>query len=177
MEFPRFQPSEVDELVDLLASEEWPFHANSRVDADTVRRRVADGGYDNAAERTFWIADGAEKLGLVRLMDLDDGTPLFDLRIRAAHRGRGIGTAAVAWLTNYVFTTFPELNRIEGTTRQDNQAMRRAFRRTGYVKEAHYRESWPAPDGNRDAIGYAILRRDWENGTVTAPDWDDEQRT
>ena len=25
-----------------------------------------------------------------------------------------------------------------------------------------------------DAIGYAILRRGWETGTVPRPDWDDE---
>lgn len=25
-----------------------------------------------------------------------------------------------------------------------------------------------------DAIGYTILSNDWETGTVTRPDWDDE---
>ena len=36
-----------------------------------------------------------------------------------------------------VFTEFPDIDRIEGTTRQDNRAMRRTFIRCGYVKEAH----------------------------------------
>jgi RimJ/RimL family protein N-acetyltransferase len=53
--------------------------------------------------------------------------------------------------------------------------MRRTFIRCGYVKEAHWRRSWAGRDGTLyDAIGYGILRSDWETGTVTRPDWDDE---
>jgi RimJ/RimL family protein N-acetyltransferase len=53
--------------------------------------------------------------------------------------------------------------------------MRRTFRTCGYVKEAHYRQAWPSPGGTiNDAVGYAILRTDWQAGTVTPPDWDDE---
>ena len=36
-------------------------------------------------------------------------------------------------------------DRVEGTTREDNHAMRRVFDKTGYVQEAHYREARPAP--------------------------------
>ncbi|WP_432135500.1 hypothetical protein [Streptomyces sp. bgisy154] len=53
--------------------------------------------------------------------------------------------------------------------------MRRVFRACGYVEEAHYRQAWPTEDGTVcDAVGYAILRRDWRTGTTTLPDWDDE---
>ncbi|MEV0196783.1 hypothetical protein [Nonomuraea sp. NPDC050691] len=35
--------------------------------------------------------------------------------------------------------------------------------------------AWPAPDGTvHDAVAYAILRRDWQSGTVPLPQWDDE---
>ena len=116
-----------------------------------------------------------ERDGLVRLMDLCDDTPLFDLRIRSEHRGRGLGGQALPWLTRYVFTEFPQVQRFEGTTRQDNLAMRRTFQKCGYVKEAHYRDAWPTSDGEvRDAVGYAILRRDWLSGSTTVPDWNDE---
>ncbi|MFS4103262.1 hypothetical protein [Streptomyces sp. PD-S100-1] len=40
--------------------------------------------------------------------DLWDATPLFDLRIRSGHRGRGLGRQALTWLTRYVFTEFPQ---------------------------------------------------------------------
>ena len=36
-------------------------------------------------------------------------------------------------------------------------------------EEAHYRQSWPAPDGSwRDSVGYAILRADWEENQPKA---------
>ncbi len=173
MEFRRFAATEVDELAGFLAGDAWPFHVNAQVDEDAVRAHVADGHYDSAATRTFWIVDG-EPVGVVRLFDLDDDTPMFDLRVKTAARGQGIGTLAVRWLTEHVFTEFPAVHRIEGTTRQDNLAMRAVFRRCGYAKEAHYRQVWPGPGGERyDAVGYAILRDDWSTGTVTTTDFDD----
>jgi hypothetical protein len=68
------------------------------------------------------------------------------------------------------------VERLEGTTRQDNVAMRRTFRAVGFVKEAHYRRGWPAPrrDGRLlDAVGYALLRTDWRDGTTTPVEWHD----
>jgi RimJ/RimL family protein N-acetyltransferase len=113
--------------------------------------------------------------GLIRLMDLGERTPMFDLRLRAQWRGKGIGGQALRWLTAYLFTELPAIARVEGNTRQDNRAMRRAFQRAGYVKETHYRDGWPLDGGEvYDGVGYAILRRDWLAGTTTAPEWHDE---
>ena len=103
-------------------------------------------------------------------MDLTDYTPLFDLRIRAEHRSRGIGVRAVNWLTRYLFEELTDIRRVVGTTRQDNRAMRRVFQRCGYAQEAHYREAWPAMDGTvHDTVCYAILRRDWLRGEGDGP--------
>jgi RimJ/RimL family protein N-acetyltransferase len=169
MEFSQVERTDVEALTHFLTADEWPFHAKPKLGPDDVRDRLEKGAFDDA----FWIVDAGEKAGLVRLMDLDDGTPLFDLRIAGAARGRGLGEAAVRWLTEHVFTHYAT-NRIEGTTRQDNHAMRRVFAKAGYVKEAHYRDAWPAHDGPHDSVGYAILRRDWETGTTTAVNWADE---
>ncbi len=166
MEFTQVQRHEADEVVAFMTAEEWPFHTEPKADGGAVHARVAGGAYDDA----FWITEGQDRLGIVRLLDLDDGTPLFDLRVRASARGRGVGTAAVRWLTSHVFTNH-DTNRIEGTTREDNHAMRRIFTKAGYVKEAHYRDAWPGPDRLFDTVGYAILRQDWASGTVTAVDW------
>jgi RimJ/RimL family protein N-acetyltransferase len=176
IEFSRFSPdADTEALVGFLTGEEWPFHAGVQ-EAEAIRRRAAEGVYDDEESRTFWVVADGERAGLVRLQDLADDTPMFDLRVRAAWRGRGLGTAAVRWLTSYLFEEFPEVRRIEGQTRQDNHAMRAVFRRCGYAKEAHYREAWPAADGTGyyDTVAYAVLRRDWLSGTVTLPDWDDE---
>ncbi|NBE92952.1 GNAT family N-acetyltransferase [Nonomuraea sp. KC401] len=178
IEFTPYSSGDVDALADFLTGSHWPFHAGTQ-DAETVRQRAGSGLYWNDESRTFWVLADGERAGLVRLQDLADDTPMFDLRIRADRRGKGLGTAAVAWLTSYLFTEFPHVTRIEATTRQDNHAMRAALRRSGYAKEAHYREAWPAPDGGtpHDSVGYAVLRHDWISGTVTLPDWHDEPAT
>jgi RimJ/RimL family protein N-acetyltransferase len=167
----RFDAGEAEALADFLAGEPWPFHVIETVDRADVLNRVAEGYYDE----TYWIEVDGERAGIVRLFDLDDTTPMFDLRISARHRGKGLGQAAVRWLTDRLFGEFAHVERIEGTTRQDNVAMRRVFRRCGYVKEAHYRRAWPDASGHRyDSVGYAILRHDWQTGDTTMPDFHDE---
>jgi RimJ/RimL family protein N-acetyltransferase len=174
--YERVQTGDAAAFAGFLAAEAWPFHSGGPVDAESVASRVADGAYFSSSVHTYWITVDGRRGGFVRAFDLDEGTPLFDLRIASAYRGRGVGTAAVTWLTGYPFDLLRSINRIEGTTRVDNAAMRALFRSRGYVKEAHYREAWPdAAGGLRDAVGYAILRRDWCSGTVTPVDWDDEQ--
>ncbi|MFF9398865.1 GNAT family N-acetyltransferase [Streptomyces sp. NPDC014744] len=177
--YRRLVASDTGRLADFLINESWPFHGPTVLDRDAIHRRVRDGFYDGDDSRTFWITEDGEQVGLIRLFDLADvprgGAPLFDLRIGGAHRGRGLGGQALTWLTHYLFTEFPDLRRIEGTTRQDNRAMRRTFLSSGYVKEAHYRDAWPGEQGRvHDAVGYAILRRDWLSGVTTPPDWSDE---
>ena len=107
-------------------------------------------------------------VGLVRLLDLDDvddGSPLFDLRIGSAHRGQGFGTAAVTWLSDYLFAEFPVLHRIEATTRGDNAAMIAVLEGCGYRHEGRLREAWKSRDGSRhDTMLYALLRREWSGG-------------
>ena len=96
---------------------------------------------------------------------------MFDLRVASRVRGAGVGTAAVTWLTGHLLSGAGP-SRVEATTGQDNAAMRAVLARCGYVKESHYRRSWPAPDGTlHDAVGYAILRDDFLTGTTTPVDW------
>ena len=178
-EYRRFTAAEADALADFLLDTPWPFHVPSSPDRELILKRVADHFYDGDDSRTFWIISGGQRAGLLRLLDLTEVgrgvAPMFDLRLAPAHRRQGIGRQTVAWLTEYLFTTFPDLQRIEGNTRQDNLAMRRTFRSCGYVKESHYRAAWPGESGRlHDSIGYAVLRRDWLSGTTTLPDWDDE---
>lgn len=160
-----WRPADLDALVELLTGEDWPFHAGGRPDPEAVRARAAGGHYAGPSARTFWVVAEGARAGMMRLFDLDDGSPMFDLRLRAAYRGRGLGTAAVRWLTAHLFAELPDATRIEATTRSDNVAMQRALVRCGYVREARYREAWPVPGGPPlDALGYAVLRREWAAG-------------
>lgn len=163
-------------LVKFLTSEVFPFHVNARASTEQVERWWAEGRFRGAGSATFWIhTDDEGPLGIVTLDDLDDldgGSPLFDLRLAECHRGRGLGATILRAVTDHVFRTYPDVNRFEGTTREDNLAMRATFRRAGWVKEAHYREAWPVPDGPPVAsIGYAMLRHDWRDATTTPVDW------
>jgi RimJ/RimL family protein N-acetyltransferase len=77
-------------------------------------------------------------------------------------------------LTDYVFERYPTLRRFEGQTREDNIAMRKVFVRSGWVKEAHYRQAWPIEGAEPKAsIAYGVLRCDCETETITPVDWDD----
>lgn len=175
IDFRRTLDSDTDDLIRFLTNESWPFHTVSDVDRATARQWIDEGRFESEDNRSFWIVADKETVGFFRLMDLTDDTPLFDLRIRSEHRKRGIGVRAVTWLTRFLFEEFPQVCRIEGTTRQDNRPMRRVFLRCGYAKEAHYRDAWPASDGTvHDTVGYGILRRDWESGRVTRVQWNDE---
>jgi RimJ/RimL family protein N-acetyltransferase len=165
-------------VVDFLTAHEWPFHVRRRPTADTVTAAIEDGAFDDEDHATFWLVEGGVRVGLAVLEDLTDDTPLFDLRLATHARGRGLGLAALRALTEHVFATRPQTGRFEGQTRADNAAMRQVFRRAGFVKEAHYREAWPAEDGRLLAsVGYGVLRRDWESRTVTPVTWDDEPST
>jgi RimJ/RimL family protein N-acetyltransferase len=172
-------PAEREALAVWLSSERWEFHSNPDLERERVLKLVDDGNFfDGPNNATFWIMLETERAGLIRLFDLEDigdGEPLFDLRIRSNFRKRGLGTMAVKWLTDHLFSNHRILERISGTTRSDNLAMRSVFRRCGYAKEAHYRHSWPSADGQIfDTVGYGILRKDWANKTITPIDWHDE---
>jgi RimJ/RimL family protein N-acetyltransferase len=174
-------PAEREVLAMWLSSERWPFHSSPVFEHEQVLKLLDDGDhFDGPNNASFWIMLEAERAGLIRLFDLEDigdGEPLFDLRLHSEFRGRGFGTQAVQWLTDHLFSNHDNLERISGTTRVDNLAMRGVFQRAGYAKEAHYRQSWPDEHGQRfDAVGYGILREDWARKTITPVDWYDEPR-
>lgn len=86
---------------------------------------------------------------------------MLDLRIGEALRGRGLAAPALNAATAHVFDAHPRVLRLEGQTREDNIAMRRAFARCGWLQEAHCRDGWPVADGGLAAsVAYAVLRRD-----------------
>jgi RimJ/RimL family protein N-acetyltransferase len=162
------------ELVDFLTAHEFPYHAVRRPTRADVEGWIDEGRFGGANDAAYWIASDRGRIGLVVLHDLTDDAPLFDLRLATEHRGKGYGAEVVAALATHVFTTMPGVNRFEGTTREDNVAMRKTFRRAGFVKEAHYREGWPVDGGLPLAsVAYGILRRDWQTGETTPVNWDD----
>jgi len=163
-------------LVAFLSSSGWPFHLDAILDASAAWSLIEAGVYKNSASsETFWVIDHDSRVGLVRLFDLSDSTPMFDIRVAETARRRGYGQQTVRWLTAHIFEDHPSTHRVEANTRQDNWAMRRVLEKCGYAKEAHYRQAWPTADGLLDSVGYSILRSDWSTGNVTPPDWADSK--
>lgn len=172
-------PKDKDRLIAFLTSEEWPFHVNRNLSKDKVLEMIEEGVFDGSSHESFWILDETKnEIGFFRLFDLedvDDGHPLFDLRIRSAYRGRGLGKSSLQWLTKYLFNKHPQLEKIAGTTRVDNIAMRKTFQASLFVKEGHYRKDWSTLTGEKfDSVKYGILREDWVTGTITPVVWNDE---
>jgi RimJ/RimL family protein N-acetyltransferase len=162
--FQRVGATEANEIVSFLTGSDWPFHGVARLSVEEAEAiSVAD-----AATSSFLIRRAGTAVGLVRLLDLDDvddGSPLFDLRIASGHRGQGFGTAAVKWLSSYLFVEYPVLHRIEATTRSDNSAMIAVLERCGYHHEGLLREAWKGRDGLRhDTMVYGLLRPEWSGG-------------
>lgn len=175
--FTRIDPVGVDRepLISFMTRNQFPFHVGSRLSRDQIETSIGKGRFRDEDNDSFWI-DHSEhgRIGFFRFEDLSDGSPLFDLRLDAPFRKRALGPEVLRAATHHVFTTMPAVNRFEGQTREDNVAMRKTFLRCGWVKEAHYRESWPDEKGTLLAsIAYAILRRDWETGETTHLIWDD----
>lgn len=164
-----------DDLVAFMTGNEFPFHVVPRPTRSQVESWIGEGAYRDEDNDSYWVEhDELGRIGFLRLEDLSDDAPLFDLRLAQDFRGRGLSVPTVKTATDHVFRTMPAVNRFEGQTREDNIAMRRTFLRCGFLKEAHYREGWPVEGGEPVAsVAYGILRRDWETGAVTTFVWED----
>ncbi len=161
VEFSELNPGDHDTLVDFLCANEWPFHARRQLTSNDVAAME----FSTPDVATFWIASDAERVGLVRVLDLGDigeGAPLLDVRIAGGHRRRGFGKLATRWVVDHLFDTHPTLHRIEANTRHDNVAMQRVLSDAGFTCEGRLREAWSGDGGPRfDTLIYGILRADW----------------
>lgn len=166
--------ADTEAIIGFLSSNRFLFHVDPAPTAEKVRAGVENGRFWNEESQGYWIDDDGVQLGMAVLQDLQDDTPMFDLRLEESRRGQGKGAGVVSALCDMVFNSMPGILRFEGQTREDNIAMRKTFLRAGFIKEAHYRLGWPTHDGGHVAsVAYGILRQDWESGTTTAIEWDD----
>jgi len=162
-----FKLSEKEKLFSMLSENDWPFHSGAKITRQLFDAQIQNEYYTGAGIKTFLVMNKEETVGFIRLFDLgkdfqDDETPLFDLRLVKRYRGCGFGKETLEQAVDYVFETYTNKTRIEGTTRKDNLAMCKVFEACGFVNEARYRESWRAASGELlDTLGYGMLRRDW----------------
>ena len=163
-----------NELIELYTSSSWPYHADPNPKVSEIQQRFDTGWYEDDRE-TYWIMDGAKRLGIVILSDVSDTIPmLYDIRLVRDSRGRGIGVKTMKWVADTLFQRSELIIRIEAYTRADNLTMRQVFSKSGFVKEGYLRDSWENDDGSiMDSLCYAIIRRDWQTGLTTEIDIND----
>ena len=159
--FEHVDNADNDAIARFLLASDWPFHGRHTLSiAEAKAITISDADTDS-----FWIREDGAAVGLVRLLDLgdvEDGSPLFDLRIGSEYRRRGVGVTAVKWLSRHLFVEYPLLHRVEATTRSDNVGMITVLERCGYRREGVLREAWRSHEGERfDAIIYGLLRHEW----------------
>ena len=157
-----------DRLTVFLPTQEFPFHLHQRRSRHEVESDISGGRYDTSLLLELWVAQ--EFAGFAAFEDIEDEGTMLDLRIAASRRGQGVGTYALPICCAHVFEHYP-VRRIEGVTRQDNLAMRKVFHNSGFVLESYYREGWSVGDRPVAALGYALLRSDWVQGTATPVPW------
>lgn len=149
---PLALPGDRDALADFLAGNTFRFHAGGTPAREQALARIDGGAWDGDDRRTWWLAEDGRRVGLVRADDLHDDTVMLDVRVADADRGRGLGVTALRLVAGEVFRT-TQASRLEGITRVDNLAMRRAFERAGWVQESHHRRAWPVDGGEPHAGG------------------------
>lgn len=176
MKLTEWTMEEQEQLIHFMTTNSWPYHGQEHPVRALIQKTIEEGGYQSDQVTTFWVEnDGGEQVGLVKIFDLQDDIPLFDLRIADPYRGKGYGPKALKMTADFVFSLSEKKIRLEGHTRHDNFAMRKAFERTGFVKEAHIRQAWFSAKENRyfDAVTYGMTREDWQQGITTPVLWED----
>ena len=92
----RLDPAGVDRaaLIEFLTTNTFPHHTQPQPTVQDVERRIAAGAYRDDDNATFWLVHAEHgRIGVFRFEDLEDGAPLFDLRLGSPFRGRGFGAA------------------------------------------------------------------------------------
>jgi RimJ/RimL family protein N-acetyltransferase len=176
LNFQAIEKSDADQLATWLSSEAWPYFLGKKPTKEEVLKRVGEGDFFSEGDLNFWVRDSQkEPIGLVEIYQLDDLAPMFSMRFKSQHRGKGYGKKTLEWLTQFVFENYSDKRRIEGQTREDNIPMRKVFNKCGYAKEAYYRKASPTENGDRVAsIAYGILREDWQSNSITPVQWESD---
>lgn len=167
-----FRDEETDRLIEVWSAAALDGGAGHHGPPDRARfeERVARSGMwsddDNAG---LWLAIEASGrlVGEIQARSPKGGLPpgVFELGVELyepADRGRGLGTAAVAELTRYLFRE-EQAHRVQMSTEVGNRAMRTVAERLGFAFEGVLRGFMPSPTGPRDHAMYAMTRDDWEN--------------
>ena len=108
------------------------------------------------------IEHDGELVGDLQLRKCDstrpDGALEMGIELAPESQGKGIGTLALVECAQYAFTH--GAHRVEGSTAEDNHAMRRAFEKAGWKFEGVLRALFVADGVPHDYYSYSITKFD-----------------
>lgn len=108
-------------------------------------------------------------IGSCTLFSFVDQCKRAELGYALAHAawGHGYMHEALCALLNYAVSVH-ELNRIEADIDPRNEGSARTLQRLGFQQEGYLRERWIVNGEVSDSALYGLLRRDWQQGAVSA---------
>ncbi|WP_230855293.1 GNAT family N-acetyltransferase [Arthrobacter terrae] len=105
--FVPMTPADTENLVGFLTSNRFPFHVQVDPRAADTRTKIANGHFWNEDAQGYWVVKEELRIGMAALEDLQDASPLFDLRLDETQRGKGLGLEVLRSLCDMVFESMP----------------------------------------------------------------------
>jgi len=124
-----------------------------------VAHEVADEGRTNFR----WMLEMEDEIvGTVSLSDVSwqCGYGTLGIMVGEAHQGRGIASRALPKLVDLVFSR-SRLHRVIATVSVDNDASRKLFEKSGFVREGLLREHFSIEGRRVDQLLFGMLRPEW----------------
>lgn len=141
-------------------------HAKIDAKVDALRDQIDLGEWPTPRDRMPIAYDATDTLiGLVSWYWISEetswpavGIVLFD----PAHWGQGLGYTALGHWCAYVFSALPQIVRLDIQTWSGNHGMMRLAAKLGFREEARFRKARIVDGAYYDAMGYGILREEWD---------------
>ncbi|MBP9700428.1 GNAT family N-acetyltransferase [Candidatus Woesebacteria bacterium] len=145
---------------------QWlPWVPGIREESDSLRfiqNSIQETANDNGLELGIFYHDVL--VGCIGLHELNWAHKKTSIGywLSASYQGKGIMTAAVRALVEYVFTKLA-FNRVEIRAASGNQKSRAIALRLGFSQEGVLREAEFVGDTFLDSVVYSLLHRDWRD--------------
>ncbi|MFN8528655.1 MAG: GNAT family protein [Anaerolineae bacterium] len=133
---------------------------------DNIRTRILDGHFTDPRARCI-VADAADNhlIGQVSRYWISEetnwiaaGIVLYDPDLW----GHGLGFEALGLWTDYLFRSLPQIVRLDLQTWSGNTGMMKLAAKLGYSLEGRFRKARIVAGAYYDALGYGILREEWQ---------------
>ena len=146
--YPKPTPEQIYKMLertqDQIARLDWPDPRSHLVIAQRASDKlIGRVSWHWESEETFW-----PQVGVI----------IFD----DALWGQGYGFEALGLWSEYLFDHLPDIARLDLRTWSGNAGMMRLAEETGYKLEACFRKARIVNGQHFDALGYGVLRKEWQ---------------